>query len=213
VILFHLTPALYATLPETGDVDGTIRVLESVRRFATEKTLALVGAVVLVGVVTIVLRERALHFVQKLIPPLRMLDKDTTWFRVTSLLAILLESGEQLDRALDIVANQISGDEAKELLKNAARHLRQGGAAAAAFSTGHSVPDLFIQLYRLGETTNTLPEMMRLAAERFEVRRAERLKRLVGLVTPIATVIVGAIIGGLVYVLISAVLEVSQIAV
>ncbi|RYG90070.1 hypothetical protein EU803_15775 [Loktanella sp. IMCC34160] len=213
LILVYLTPALAGVLPDDPEKGTTIRRLDALRLWLAGHWGILLPAAAALGLGLALLRGTILRGLSRLVPPLRDLRAASEWGQIARLLQVLLVSGAGLDQALGSVAGLRSDQEAAGVLSEAASALRRGGRAAPVFAQDDSVPHVFQRLFALGEEADTLPDMMDLAATRLEATRDATLKRLVGLVTPLATLVIGGLIAALVWVLMGAVLEVSQIAV
>ena len=213
IILFYLTPTLYSVLSDDLSRAVTIRRLEALRLWLAANYPLLIAFVVGGAATVFHFRRWVRTQLLWLCPPLKNLQKVTEWGQIARLLHVLLSSGTTLDVALDTISKLRRDVVSTALLTQSVEELRQGATASQTFEGETTVPIVFQCLFAVGEEANTLPEMMTLAATRLETTRETELRKLVGLVTPVATLVIGGLIASLVWVLIDAILEVSQIAV
>ena len=214
IILFTMVPALHDTLVSAGnDADGMIVILFDLSVFLRQHSIEILVVIALLMLALIVFRNSVQKMLLLFIPPLRRNKADRIYARVATMLRALLMSGEQLDRALDETIDISKGTGLIEPLEDALFALRRGETAGAILLQDQSVPIAFSRLFDLGEKTNNLPSLLELAANNLEQSNDRALSRMTGFLTPVLTLIVGAIIALLVQVLISAVLEVSQVAI
>lgn len=212
LIVFFLTPTLYDTLAATGkDVGGMIATLEQLRQGITQSPLLSLG-IGLSGLVLLVLGIRLCwHMLLRASPWLAQQRHAADYARISRIVAALLRSGRPLSEALH-EAEQLSQGDLKNQLQLAQLHLSEGAASATAFEASKNTPALFQRLYGFGEHANQLEDALALAAKVLEEQHKGFVTRATNLITPLATLLVGLIIGLLVFVMISAVLEVSDIA-
>lgn len=213
LMVFILTPALYSTLEASGHhVGGMIASLEWARVSFAEETIASIGvlaaSLIGMGVICWTLWRLAL----RISPYLLQRQNAASYARVCRVVAALLQSGRPLNEALKEVESLTNGD-IKGQVQLAQRYLEEGATSAKAFESGNGTPSLFRRLYGFGERANQLEKVLPLAARVLEEQHKDFLTRVTNLITPLATLVVGSIIGLLVFVMISAVLEVSNVAI
>lgn len=133
--------------------------------------------------------------------------------RYARTLSIMLASGEGPREALRALSETASAPDDEDLFADAADLLAQGQSASAIFDESSQVPSLFAELYMVGEKTNRLSEMMRIAGETLERSATTGVERLLALATPILTLVIGLSVGYLVYTMLGAILDVTDFAV
>lgn len=126
--------------------------------------------------------------------------------RVIALLAGAGETGVGLFSKLRSASN---GTDTSDLFERAEEEVRQGRKASKVFSQSAYVPSVFSELYAAGEQANDLGPMMVLAAEVLEGRVKQKTEQILQLLTPVMTLIIGIFIGGVVYAVMGAILDVS----
>ena len=133
--------------------------------------------------------------------------------RFSRTLGTLLTNGVPLPTALaltrDVMQNRVLG----EAVGKAARSLREGGSLARLLSESKRFPDVTVDLVRIGEETGKLPEMLLRQADLDEHRLRHTIDRLVALIVPALTILLGIVIAGLIASMLVAILSINDLAV
>ncbi len=132
--------------------------------------------------------------------------------RFTRTLGTLLLNGVPLIAALGIVRDVI-GNRAGLLAIDRATESAKGGAGLArTLGSSGIFPARMIHLLRLGEETAQLGPMALRAAEIHEETTRVRVQRLVALLVPVITIVMGAAVAGIVSSLLLAMLSLNDLA-
>lgn len=125
-------------------------------------------------------------------------------------LEVLLSAGVDLSVSLRIIANMMStwGDGAA--WSRVVERVRQGGKLSEALEESGCLPAMAVRILRLGEETGQLPSLAGRVAEFYETKLQRYLDRMVGLVGPLAIIVISAVVGGLIVSVMTALLSVSQ---
>jgi general secretion pathway protein F len=125
-------------------------------------------------------------------------------------LEVLLSAGVSLTTSLRIIANMMAalGDDA--VWTRVVERVRQGGKLSEALEESGSLPATAVRTLRLGEETGQLPVVAGRVAEFYETRLQRRLDRLVGIVGPLAIIMISTVVGGLIVSVMTALLSVTQ---
>lgn len=214
VILLTMIPALHDTIVSAGnDADGLIGTLNNLSNLLRSYWQIFVVAVLASIATGLIFRRFIGRLIRRSLPPLRKSHNAKTFAGIARILHMLLQSGEQLDRALKEAIDATTDRLAKDTLENALAAVRKGETAGPIFVEDKDIPVMFGRIFDLGERTNNLQSLLELAADGLEAGYEKSLSRMTGLITPLLTLAVGGLIAFLVQVLISAVLEVSQVAI
>lgn len=127
-------------------------------------------------------------------------------------LAYTVKSGAPLHRALKSVAASFERYPETHHLEDASKSLASGGKAATAFASQDDVPQEFAELFRLGEEANRVGDMLDTAATMLEAKVASRSARYQQLATPALTLGIAIVIGGLVFSIMGAIMEMGDVA-
>lgn len=147
------------------------------------------------------------------LPVLGDLARDAALLTLLRSLALLLRAGRPLAEALRAVAAFDRAAPFAMTALAAAAELESGGRAHGAFAADRRVPAVVRELFRIGEEANSLvPVLESLAATQAD-RLERRSRRLLQLLTPILTLLVGSMVGVLVYSIMDAVFAINELAI
>lgn len=130
---------------------------------------------------------------------------------ISGALAAFIRSGDGLNVALNQVIPLARNPAHREVLETALSHIENGARSGPVFLESVIVPTAFSRLFDLGERTNNLSSTLILSRDVLGKQHDQLMRRLTSMLTPVLTLMVGALIATLVFVLLSAVLEVSQV--
>jgi len=125
-------------------------------------------------------------------------------------LAVLLSAGVPLTTSLRILADIMSSLGDKAIWTRIVERVRQGGKLSDSLEERGSLPPMAVRMLRLGEETGQLPVLAGRVAEFYENKLQRSLDRLVGLVGPLAIIVISTVVGGLIVSVMTALLSVSQ---
>ena len=146
------------------------------------------------------------------LPLLGTLTREILAARLSRTLGTLLDNRVSLVAALGIT-REVLGNEAGVAALDAATESAKGGAGLATPLSGSGLfPVRLIHLLRLGEETAQLGPMALRAAAIHEERVRITTTRLVALLTPAITILMGAVIAGIVSSLLLAMLSLNDLA-
>ena len=127
-------------------------------------------------------------------------------------LGTLVLNGVSLIAALGIAREAVSNLVGVEAIERATASAKGGGGLSAPLAVAGVFPQRTIYLLRLGEETAQLGAMALRAAEIHEERTRINLQRLVSLLTPGITIVMGGVIAGIVSSLLLAMLSLNNLA-
>jgi len=125
-------------------------------------------------------------------------------------LAVLLSAGVPLTTSLRILADMMSALGDGATWTRVVERVRQGGKLSDALEESRRLPPMAVRILRLGEETGQLPVLAGRVAEFYETKLQRNLDRLVGLVGPLAVIVISTVVGGLIVSVMTALLSVSQ---
>ncbi len=126
-------------------------------------------------------------------------------------LALLLGSGVALTTSLRILADMMSTAGHSNVWSRAAERVRHGGKLSDALADEGALPTMAVRTLRLGEETGQLPMLAGRIAEFYEAKLQRSLDRIVGVVGPLAIVVISIVVGGLIVSVMTALLSVNQV--
>ena len=146
------------------------------------------------------------------VPILGGLLREVVAARFTRTLGTLLINGVPLIAALGIVRDAVGNTAAAAAVDSTITRARSGGGLARPLGEHAIMPRRTIHLLRLGEETAQLGPMALSAAEIHEERTRLGVQRLVSLLVPLITIVMGAAIAGIVVSLLLAMLSLNDLA-
>ncbi|KXV65767.1 hypothetical protein AD949_04110 [Acetobacter orleanensis] len=146
------------------------------------------------------------------LPVVGGLSRDIMAARLTRTLGTLLQNGVSLLSALKISEDVIGNRAGAQAVAAAALVAREGGGLSRPLDNAGVFPPRAIHLMRLGEETAQLGPLCLRAAELHEESARVGLQRLVALLVPAITIIMGAVVAGIVSALLLAMLGLNDLA-
>jgi general secretion pathway protein F len=146
------------------------------------------------------------------LPVVGGLLRDVLAARFSRTLGTLLLNGVPLMAAMTTVKDIISNRVASEAVGRAVESAKNGQGISRALAAAAVFPVRMTQLLRLGEETAQLGPMALRAADMHEERTRIGLNRLVALLVPAITILMGAAVAGIVSSLLLAMLSLNDIA-
>lgn len=195
----------------------TMQVLLTLSAWFQESALPL-AIIVLVLVAYVLYRRRDPAFRPNLdrrllkLPGLgRVLGKSEAE-RLTYLLGNLIAAGVPVPEATAASAAAMSNAAYRTGLAAAEQAVTRGDRLSTALAAGGLLPELALELVRVGEETGDLATMLLKASDIIRRDIEATTTELIGLVTPISIVLLGLLIGGVAYALLGTVMEVYDFA-
>jgi general secretion pathway protein F len=145
-------------------------------------------------------------------PLLGGLVREVLAARFTRVLGTLLTNGVALIPALGIVREALGNAAGMAAVEHASAVARRGGSLAQALGEHAAFPLRTIHLLRLGEENAQLGSMAIRAAEIHEEQTRLAMQRLVALLVPAITIIMGIAVAGIVASLMTAMLSLNDLA-
>jgi general secretion pathway protein F len=132
--------------------------------------------------------------------------------RLTRTLGTLLSNGVNLVTALGIGHDVLGNLTAAAIVDRATSKVRAGGRLAPALAEDNFFPVQTIQLLQLGEETGRLGDMALRVADIHDEQVYQMVQRLVALMVPVITIIMGLVVAGIVGSLLVAMLSLNDLA-
>ena len=176
------------------------KVLIAVSEFIRHYPLHILGAAVVGGFggLKLVKTERGTRFLHTAMLKLPMMGQiiiagDVA--RSSGALASLSEVGLPLPEAMEVAQETASNLHIREALAGAREGLVAGNGLARPLEKTGLFPATYIQTLKVAEDTGTLDDNLRRMSEFYQQDSTERVKAMVGLIEPIATISVALAVG------------------
>jgi general secretion pathway protein F len=126
-------------------------------------------------------------------------------------LGTLLGSGVTLTTTLRILTDIMAVTGSLSVWTAMADRVRHGGKLSDALAQSAILPAMAVRMLRLGEETGQLPVLAGRVADFYEAKLQRHLDRIVGIVGPLAIIIISFVVGGLIVSVMTALLSVNQV--
>lgn len=130
--------------------------------------------------------------------------------RLSYTLSMLLHGGQPLLEALGIVRGAVGNMALRQALTEVTGRLRQGQGLAGSLAECGYFPPLAVHLIRVGEESGQLESMLEQLASTYDREVQDSTKRIIGLLEPLLTVILGGIIALIIISILGAFLSVND---
>jgi general secretion pathway protein F len=178
--------------------------------------LILLGIAAIAVIIRALLRQDAARLVIDRallrVPVLGGLLREILAARFTRVLGTLLLNGVALIPALAIVRDAVGNRAARAATERASLSARGGGGLTSDLAAANVFPTRTIHLLRLGEETAQLGAMALRAADIHDERTRLATQRLLSLLVPGLTILMGLAVGGIVAALMTAMLSLNNLA-
>lgn len=133
--------------------------------------------------------------------------------RFARILGILVESGVQLPAALAIAARALGNIHMAKAIAQVAEGVKEGGGLSAPLAATRLFPPIALSFLRTGEETAQLGLMLTRLADVLDREVRTATQRMVTLLTPTITVLLGLTVAGIIAALFSAILGLNDLAI
>jgi len=132
--------------------------------------------------------------------------------RLFQTVSALCRSGTPLPTALKIACGTIANSYLATAAQGVIAAVQAGESLSNSLAATRIFPTVAIQLTRVGEETGRLDEMLQSAATILEKESQVKLERLVALIAPVATIVCGTVIAGLIGSVLLGLLSLNDVA-
>jgi general secretion pathway protein F len=132
--------------------------------------------------------------------------------RFSRTLSTLLVNGVGLPQALLLTSETLNNSVVANAVSETAARLKEGEPLAARLRQTGVFPQLALDMLRVGEETGSLEEMLLQQAELYEREVRHSVDRLLSLLVPVMTVLMGLVVAGLIASILVAILSVNDLA-
>jgi general secretion pathway protein F len=136
---------------------------------------------------------------------------DTARFSRT--LGVLIDGEVPLPAALGMARRSITNSAIASAVGRVAAGVKEGGGLTAPLAAAGVLPKLAIGFFRTGEETSQLGPMLERLADVLDREVKLRLQRLIGILTPAITVVLGAVVALIIASIMTAILGFNDLAV
>lgn len=117
--------------------------------------------------------------------------------RIADNLDTMLSSGVSIVRAIDVTAEVVGSKTYKHIVESASEGVKAGQALSDALGRFEPIPQIMVQMIKVGEETGSLPSILKTLAKFYKREVDEAVDTMVGLIEPIMIVVLGVSVGTL----------------
>jgi len=132
--------------------------------------------------------------------------------RFARTLGILVQSGVPILKSLGIVKDVVGNVILKESMVYIAGQVREGRNLSSLMKENKMFPPMIVQMVSLGEESGKMGEMLVSSAENLDISIQNRIKMLLAFIEPVAILVMGIIIGGIVISMLSTIFGINDIS-
>ncbi len=123
----------------------------------------------------------------------------------------LTSSGLPIMEAVNLSSQTLKNFYLKKGFMEALSEVKKGKSLAESFSAHSPLPVVAVQLLRAGETSGKLPQMMEKVSDFFKIELNFKIKTLTSLIEPVTMLILGLVIGFIIYSMLLPIVSISTI--
>jgi general secretion pathway protein F len=131
---------------------------------------------------------------------------------MTRTLGTLIRNGVPMLQALQITGDVLSNRAMAAAVRICAGEVKEGATLMAALGRSGVLPELALRLTGVGEQTGQLDAMLERTGSIYEQALQRQLGRLTTLVTPLLTIGIGMLVGGLILSVMGAIVGINELA-
>ncbi len=213
VIATVLIPSITPLFEQSGkDLPIIISVMLSIQHaFSTYGWIILAGAALASTLIFALLRRPEVYGKLQSLWYLWSIPRDIEAARICRTLGTLLRNGVQLQNAISVTSGVAKNLKTQAQLAQTVEKVTAGSKLSVAIKDVAVLDPSALQMIGIGEETNRLDSILLHLAESREADTSRRIERLMTLLTPVMTVLLGMLIGGLIMSVMRAILSVNEL--
>jgi len=145
------------------------------------------------------------------IKPLRRFIQKTEVVRLSKTLGTLIQSGVPILEALNIVKETMGNTVFANAITDVRNKMKEGESIAKPLKESGVFPPLSIHMITVGEETGKLDEMLLKVSDNYEREVKNSIKRMISLLEPLLILIMGVVVGFIVFSMLIAIFSVNEI--
>ncbi|TVR04020.1 MAG: type II secretion system protein GspF [Deltaproteobacteria bacterium] len=144
------------------------------------------------------------------VPVFGSLQRRIAVSRFSKTLSTMLASGVPLLTALDIIKNILGNSILIRVVEQARLNIREGESIAGPLRRSGEFPPMVTHMIAVGERTGELETMLGNVAEAYDYEVQQSVKTMTGLLQPVLIVVMGVMVGGIVFAILLPILRMNE---
>jgi general secretion pathway protein F len=218
VVLTVLIPAIVPLFKDAGvEPPLFIRTLIGAENLVTDNwPFALpIGGLLIVAAVVLFRTEAAKEARDRALlrlPVLSTMIQNGQTTVMARTLATLIKSGVPMLQALQVTGSVLRNRAMAAGIEECMREVKEGSSLSAPLGRSGLFPELSVRLIGVGEQTGQLDTMLSRVADIYDSALQQQLTRVTSLLTPVLTIVIGAMVGGLLLSVMGAIVSLNDLA-
>lgn len=201
-MLVFLVPIFKGAIPANTEINSITQLIFNMSESIRSKPLIWLGVVIAITALIIgFLKSKPGHILwenNKLkMPVFGPVILKSVIARFTRTLSTLLEGGIPVVQALESAGPTSGSDVLNETVQLATKRIEEGKSIASTFEQSDVFPPMVTHMIAVGEESGSLPALLDKVAEFYEQEVETTTRGLNALIQPIALVVIGILIGGM----------------
>lgn len=219
LMVFHVLPSFEALFSGAEQaIPQSARLVFAAGAYAREAAVPVGIATLVIGAAAVLAwstenGRRAVDSALLRLPGVGRLLAGLDLARAMLIAGRLLAAGATADRAVELAAATCANTVFRRDLQTAAGRIREGTAVAPALAGVRSMPLRAVRMIAIGESSGALPRMLNEVAGMLDGTARAGVRAILSALPPVLTAIVGLLVGGLVYAVLTALLSVNELAI
>ena len=215
IVLFHLTPTLAPIFLQTGsEPPASMQMMLWARAFLINYWhLIVISIVILPLLIGITLRSHPV-WLEKLLLKMPLIGRtlrDQQSFLFSNTIALMTKSGASLPEALAMAAETTKWKQYRELFNKTLACVNAGGTLSETLESSRLISPILQSLLSIGEKSDRLIPLLETASATLDKAWKDTVQMVLKLFTPALTLIIGLIVGGIIFSTMSAIMDINDV--
>jgi type II secretory pathway component PulF len=153
------------------------------------------------------------HSVNLKLPVIKTAVLTLEQIRFNSALAMMIKAGVQIDRAIELAANTIGNLSLRREMNVARTKIKAGNALTPALQQTSLYPPFYVSLLEVGEESGNLERVFEEIASRTRQEFETWTQKMTTLIEPLMILFMGAIVGGVVVIMLMSMVSINELGI
>lgn len=215
ILLFHLTPSLLPVFSGVSSrIPGPLAIMESVRLFFVDWWLLLAFIIFFAIALILVFRREFQDLLYRIAWKVPLIGKylnqleNLRFFRA---LELMVSSGSRLPDAIVVAMSSVRSQFQRDSIDQALQDVLSGQSLAQSLGNGAISDPMALAMLRAAEESNQTEVILRELNRDLEDRTKRQLDQLVGSITPALIILIGGVLGLVIFSTLSAIMSLNDI--
>lgn len=214
VLVFYLAPTLEPVFrTASAEPPAIIEAMLNLRNFVVSKWVGIIAAILVLATIGFLFRGHVacmLKRVATIIPVLGSYLRQRETLHFCRVLELMLSSGAQLSAAM-VTARDATNDERwRRAIDDAQKEIEAGQTLEVALLGSKLLDPMARSILATAEKTDSLHKVLPPTVANLETQTSQTLSRVIGLLTPVLTLLIGVTVGAVILSTITAILDLND---